>query len=123
MTASTTRTVDDVVLHHATGVEGDGDAESLDTIGAADAPEVPGSPEVADSPDGVVAGTAGGEVSITLCPDGPLLLRGPATLLGADGQPLPRPRNVVALCRCGGSAIKPLCDGTHKVNGFRSEDG
>lgn len=79
--------------------------------------------EVPDSPDGVVADTAGGEVTITLCPDGPLLLRGPATLLGADGEPLPRPRNVVALCRCGGSAIKPLCDGTHKVNGFRSEDG
>lgn len=70
-----------------------------------------------------VAGTAGPEVSITLCPDGPLLLRGPATLLGPDGNPVPRPRNVVALCRCGGSAIKPLCDGTHKINGFRSDDG
>ena len=63
-----------------------------------------------------------GDVTVTLCPDGPLLLRGPATLLGPDGQPLPRSRNVVALCRCGGSAIKPLCDGTHKVNGFRSDD-
>ena len=63
-----------------------------------------------------------GDVTVTLCPDGPLLLRGPATLLGSDGQPLPRTRNVVALCRCGGSAIKPLCDGTHKVNGFRSDD-
>lgn len=66
---------------------------------------------------------AGHDVTITLCPDGPLLLRGPATLLGADGREVPRGRNVVALCRCGGSAIKPLCDGTHKVNGFRSEDG
>ena len=25
-----------------------------------------------------------------------------------------------ALCRCGGSANKPYCDGTHKTNGFRS---
>lgn len=79
-------------------------------------------------------GTAGGpgpggrtpglprDVTITLCPDGPLLVRGPATLLRSDGVSLPRSREVVALCRCGGSAIKPLCDGTHKVNGFRSQD-
>ncbi|MEV7645960.1 MULTISPECIES: CDGSH iron-sulfur domain-containing protein, partial [Actinomycetes] len=24
----------------------------------------------------------------------------------------------VALCRCGGSAIKPFCDGTHKLMKF-----
>lgn len=76
---------------------------------------VSGDPSRAASP-------LGGDVTVTLCPDGPLLVRGPATLLGPDGQPLPRSRNVVALCRCGGSAIKPLCDGTHKVNGFRSDD-
>ena len=36
--------------------------------------------------------------------------RGPAAELGA--------RNVVALCRCGGSSNKPFCDGTHAVKNF-----
>jgi CDGSH-type Zn-finger protein len=27
----------------------------------------------------------------------------------------------IALCRCGGSANKPFCDGTHSANGFKSE--
>jgi len=82
------------------------------------------SAEVEPGPAVLAASVASleGDVTVTLCPDGPLLLRGPATLLGPDGQPLPRSRNVVALCRCGGSAIKPLCDGTHKINGFRSDD-
>jgi CDGSH-type Zn-finger protein/truncated hemoglobin YjbI len=30
-------------------------------------------------------------------------------------------RPQLALCRCGGSAIKPLCDGTHAENGFTDE--
>jgi CDGSH-type Zn-finger protein len=60
------------------------------------------------------------EVTVTACPDGPLLVRGPATILGADGEPVPRSRATVALCRCGGTAIPPWCDGTHKVNGYRS---
>jgi CDGSH-type Zn-finger protein len=60
------------------------------------------------------------EVTVTACPDGPLLVRGPATILGPDGEPVPRSRATVALCRCGGTAIPPWCDGTHKVNGYRS---
>lgn len=50
--------------------------------------------------------------------DGPLWLSGSIPVERADGQPL-QTRNRVTLCRCGGSANKPLCDGTHKELGFR----
>ena len=60
--------------------------------------------------------------TITPYPDGPLLLRGDVELRTADGEPIPRNRRTVALCRCGLSAIKPFCDGTHKAAGFRTED-
>ncbi|WP_432482490.1 CDGSH iron-sulfur domain-containing protein [Kineococcus esterisolvens] len=54
------------------------------------------------------------EVTVTVCPSGPLLLRGPATLLDGDGQRLDPGRRTVALCRCGRSAEAPFCDGSHK---------
>ena len=62
------------------------------------------------------------EVTVTACPDGPLLVRGPARLVDASGEEIERHRETVALCRCGGTAIPPWCDGTHKVNGYRSAD-
>lgn len=63
----------------------------------------------------------GDRAGIRCYPDGPLLCRGDFELVGRDGQPIPRRRNVVALCRCGASAIKPFCDGSHKVTGFSDE--
>lgn len=51
--------------------------------------------------------------SMTIYPDGPLVLRGDFELRTADGLPLDVGRTV-ALCRCGRSAVKPLCDGSHK---------
>jgi len=62
------------------------------------------------------------EPSITAYPNGPLLVRGDVTILSPDGRPLPRTRGTVALCRCGVSMIKPFCDGSHKVIGFRTDD-
>lgn len=63
--------------------------------------------------------------SITPKPNGPLVVAGPVRILTPDGREIPvpprkdgRPAEVVVLCRCGGSATKPFCDGTHKRNGF-----
>jgi CDGSH-type Zn-finger protein len=59
--------------------------------------------------------------SVTLCPDGPLLVRGDFVIVDALGAAVDAHRSTVALCRCGKSAIKPFCDGTHKKVAFRSE--
>lgn len=59
-------------------------------------------------------------VTVTAYPDGPILVRGGVDLLTPDGEPIPRTRRTVALCRCGLSSIKPFCDGTHKASGFRT---
>lgn len=52
--------------------------------------------------------------------DGPLWVTGGLPVTSAQGVD-PEPRNRVTLCRCGGSANKPLCDGTHKEIGFRDD--
>lgn len=59
--------------------------------------------------------------SITACPNGPLLVRGPFEIIDAlTGEATPV-RRTVALCRCGVSSIKPYCDGTHKIVESRTE--
>ena len=55
------------------------------------------------------------DVVISLCPDGPFLVRGNLTLLDADGGEIPHTRATIALCRCGRSANTPFCDGSHKL--------
>lgn len=60
-------------------------------------------------------------VTITPCPNGPLLVRGDMEIVDSDGNPVPRTRRTVALCRCGVSTIKPYCDGTHKTIDFRTD--
>jgi CDGSH-type Zn-finger protein len=44
---------------------------------------------------------------------GPLWVTGNISIERADGKPF-ETRNRVALCRCGQSKNKPLCDGTHR---------
>ncbi len=50
-------------------------------------------------------------------PDGPYLVRNLKHLKNAQGHRI-EAQPVMALCRCGGSANKPFCDGTHQKNGF-----
>jgi len=59
---------------------------------------------------------------IVPCPDGPLLVRGDVELRTPSGEPVPRRRRTVALCRCGATGIAPFCDGSHKAIGFRTGD-
>lgn len=58
--------------------------------------------------------------SIRLSRNGPLLIQGEFELLDEAGAPVPHTGRV-ALCRCGGTRKQPLCDGTHKSSGFRSQ--
>ena len=55
---------------------------------------------------------------IAVSADGPIWVRG-----GVRDRRCRRPtyevRNRVTLCRCGHSANKPFCDGSHKDVGFR----
>jgi CDGSH-type Zn-finger protein len=51
--------------------------------------------------------------------NGPLVVKGLGRLANSQGGEL-EVKPVMALCRCGGSANKPFCDGTHKGNGFAS---
>lgn len=51
--------------------------------------------------------------TVTTYPDGPLVVRGDFEIRDVDGTPLDT-GPIVALCRCGRSGRKPLCDGTHR---------
>lgn len=55
-------------------------------------------------------------VTVTVCPDGPYLVRGPVVLQAPDGTPIDPGRATFALCRCGRTGSAPFCDGSHKVS-------
>jgi CDGSH-type Zn-finger protein len=56
--------------------------------------------------------------TITPAPDGPYLVKNLKTFANRKGPIETKP--TTALCRCGGSANKPFCDGTHAKIGFSS---
>jgi len=61
----------------------------------------------------------GGPLDIEPLQDGPLQVRGNLEIVSGTGRVVSR-LTTARLCRCGGSANKPFCDGSHARNGFRS---
>ena len=64
-------------------------------------------------------GGEAGALEISPAANGPILVRGPVEILSSDGTSADGAS--CALCRCGGSANKPFCDGTHNSNGFEAD--
>ena len=61
---------------------------------------------------------AAGPLRVTMIPNGPLIAEGPLTVQNAQKQTIAN-NTTTALCRCGASANKPYCDGSHNRIGFQ----
>ena len=67
--------------------------------------------ETASADEDVTTGDTAPTRLIVL-PDGPYQATGPLEIMRAVGEPIPA-NDPVYLCRCGRSASKPFCDGSH----------
>jgi CDGSH-type Zn-finger protein len=61
------------------------------------------------------------KITISCIKDGPITFRGRLRLHNQFGQECVKMRG--SLCRCGQSANKPFCDGSHERVGFRTRGG
>ena len=61
------------------------------------------------------------KITISCIKDGPITFRGRLRLHNEFGQECVKMRG--SLCRCGHSASKPFCDGSHERVGFRTRSG
>jgi 3-phenylpropionate/trans-cinnamate dioxygenase ferredoxin subunit len=62
------------------------------------------------------------DVTVRATPNGPLIVHGTIELLDTEGEKYPLDKESLALCRCGHSANKPFCDGTHSKIGFQATE-
>ena len=60
------------------------------------------------------------QATITIRPNGPLLVQGDVKVINSAGEEIDRGGRV-AFCRCGLSKTKPFCDAAHKAAGFTAE--
>ncbi|HEX4388035.1 MAG TPA: CDGSH iron-sulfur domain-containing protein, partial [Steroidobacteraceae bacterium] len=60
-----------------------------------------------------------GPLALDPQPDGPLKVSGNLEILAGSGRVIARVASAY-LCRCGASATKPFCDGSHRRIGFKS---
>jgi CDGSH-type Zn-finger protein len=62
------------------------------------------------------------DVTIRAIPNGPYRASGPFKIIDPQGNEIViEEGQKVSLCRCGGSANKPFCDGTHGRIGFQAD--
>lgn len=66
----------------------------------------------------VAASQRPSKITISCIKDGPITFRGRLRLHNQFGQECVKMRG--SLCRCGQSASKPFCDGSHERTGFRT---
>lgn len=71
-------------------------------------------------PTGDEAADKGGPLQVKAAKDGPLLVNGNFSIVASSGRTRWQGKRA-ALCRCGESANKPFCDGSHKAANFNSE--
>ena len=64
--------------------------------------------------------SCGGPLEVKPAPNGPLLVAGPLEIMAGTGRAVDR-MTQTALCRCGASANKPYCDGSHSKIAFEAE--
>ncbi len=62
------------------------------------------------------------DVRIKTLKDGPYEVKGTIQLVDAKRTAFTLTQDPIYLCRCGHSANKPFCDGTHSKIGFKSEE-
>ena len=61
-------------------------------------------------------------VTIKSLQNGPYLVEGEVDLFDSEGNKVSVDKSTIALCRCGASSNKPLCDGTHSKVGFQAAE-
>ena len=62
------------------------------------------------------------ETKVTIISNGSIRLEGDFTIYDREGRAFDLAgRTKISLCRCGHSANKPFCDGSHKGAAFQSE--
>ena len=59
-------------------------------------------------------------IQLTPLPDGPYRVEGDVTILDREGGRSRTRGSPVHLCRCGRSADKPFCDGSHARSGWKA---
>jgi CDGSH-type Zn-finger protein len=60
------------------------------------------------------------EVRIKPLKNGPLEVSGQVVIVDQTGDAKPADEDPIYLCRCGQSANKPFCDGSHTKAGFKA---